>query len=343
MRITSSRSARRRGLLTLGVLTASSALLLTACGGSSSTAGSGSGGGGGKVGVSLITKDSTNPFFVAMQKGAKADAAKDGVDLTIAAGKQDGDEAGQVTAIENAVAKGQKGILITPNGPGVNSAIEAARKAGLFVIALDTPPDPPSTVDITFATDNFEAGKLIGAWAGKTLGGKPATIAMLDLFNDKIVSVDYNRDQGFLTGMGIDVKDAKKNGDEAKTGSYSGGSYTIVCNEPTGGAEDGGRTAMERCLAKNPAINVVYTINEPSANGAYAVKDGTIGATSQQYPLKMATLGMEAIAKFAKDGTKPTTSDGLDFFNTGVALVTDKPADGVTSITTDEGSKICWG
>ena len=367
MRITSSRSARRRGLLTLGVLTASSALLLTACGGSSSTAGSGSGGGD-KIGVSLITKDSTNPFFVAMQKGAKADAAKDGVDLTIAAGKEDGDEAGQVTAIENAVAKGQKGILITPNGPGVNSALEKARKAGLYVIALDTPPDPAETVDITFATDNFEAGKLIGEWAAKQLAGKPATIALLDLFNDKIVSVDYNRDQGFLTGMGIDVKDPKKNGDEAKTGTYSGGSYTIVCNEPAGGAEDGGRTAMERCLAKNPNINTVYTLNEPTANGAYAalkaagkekdqvivsvdggcagvksVKDGVIGATSQQYPLKMATLGMEAIAKFAKDGTKPSTSEGLDFFNTGVALVTDKPADGVESITTDEGSKICWG
>jgi len=364
MRITSSRSARRRGLLTLGVLTASSALLLTACGGSSSTAGSGSGGGGGKVGVSLITKDSTNPFFVAMQKGAKADAAKDGVDLTIAAGKQDGDEAGQVTAIENAVAKGQKGILITPNGPGVNSAIEKARKAGLFVIALDTPPDPPSTVDITFATDNFEAGKLIGAWAAKTLGGKPATIAMLDLFNDKIVSVDYNRDQGFLTGMGVDVKDAKKNGDEAKTGSYSGGSYTIVCNEPTGGAEDGGRTAMERCLAKNPDINTVYTLNEPTANGAYAalkaagkekgqvivsvdggcagvksVKDGVIGATSQQYPLKMAQLGIDAVKTIAGGGAKPSTSPGLDFFDTGVALVTDKPAAGNTDKPAkDDGS-----
>ena len=368
MRITNSPSARRRGLFTLGVLTASSALLLTACGGSSSTSGAGGGGGSDKIGVSLITKDSTNPFFVAMQKGAKADAAKDGVDLTIAAGKEDGDEAGQVTAIENAVAKGQKGILITPNGPGVNSAIEKARKAGLYVIALDTPPDPAETVDITFATDNFEAGKLIGQWAAKQLAGKPATIALLDLFNDKIVSVDYNRDQGFLTGMGIDVKDPKKNGDEAKTGTYSGGSYTIVCNEPAGGAEDGGRTAMERCLAKNPNINTVYTLNEPTANGAYAalkaagkeknqvivsvdggcagvksVKDGVIGATSQQYPLKMATLGMEAIAKFAKDGTKPSTSEGLDFYNTGVALVTDKPADGVTSITTDEGSKICWG
>lgn len=364
----------RRGLTTLGAVTAASALLLSACGSSGSgssgsgTAGSTSGGGGEKIGVSLITKDSTNPFFVAMQKGAQADAAKDGVDLTIASGKQDGDEQGQVDAIESAIVKGQKGILITPNGPGVNAAIKKARDAGLYVIALDTPPDPADTVDITFATDNFEAGKLIGQWAAVQLAGKPATIALLDLFNDKIVSVDYNRDQGFLTGMGIDVKDKKKNGDEAKTGSYSGGTYTIVCNEPAGGAEDGGRTAMERCLAKNPNINTVYTLNEPTANGAYAalkaagkekgpiivsidggcagvklVKDGTIGATSQQYPLKMATLGMAAIAKFAKDKTKPTTSQGLDFFNTGVALVTDKPATGVKSITSDAATKICWG
>ena len=44
------------------------------------------------VGVSLITKDSTNPFFVAMQKGAKADAAKNNVKLTVASGKQEGDD-----------------------------------------------------------------------------------------------------------------------------------------------------------------------------------------------------------------------------------------------------------
>lgn len=362
------RTGRRR-LLTVGVATASAGLLLAACG-SSTDAGGGTsgGGGGGDVGVSLITKDSVNPFFIAMQKGAKADAEKDGVKLTVSSGKQDGDEPGQIQAIENAIAKGDKGILITPNGPGVNSAIKKARDAGLYVIALDTPPDPADTVDITFATDNFKAGELIGQWAAKQLGGKPATIALLDLFNDKIVSVDYNRDQGFLTGMGIPTNDKKKNGDEAKTGSYSGGSYTIVCNEPAGGAEDGGRTAMERCLAKNPNINTVYTLNEPTANGAYAalkaagkekgqiivsvdggcagvksVKDGTIGATSQQYPLKMATLGMKAIADYAKNQTKPTTTEGLDFFDTGVELVTDKPVDGVKSITTDEGLKVCWG
>ncbi|MGQ7297543.1 substrate-binding domain-containing protein [Quadrisphaera sp. KR29] len=367
-----SHASRRTALRRSAVLAASlfAVTSLAACGGSDTSGGSAGaegGGGGDQVAVSLITKDSTNPFFVAMQEGAKAEAEKEGVDLTVGAGKEDGDEQGQVQLIENAIAAGQQGIIITPNGPGVNSAIEKAREAGLYVIALDTPPDPADTVDITFATDNFKAGQLIGEWAKGQLGGQPATIALLDLFNDKVVSVDYNRDQGFLTGMGIDTADKAKNGDEAPTGQYDGGDYTIVCNEPTGGAEDGGRTAMENCLTKNPDINVVYTINEPAATGAYnalqaagkddviivsvdggcdgvqSVADGVIGATSQQYPLKMAELGVKAIADYAKNGTEPTTSPGLDFYDTGVALVTDKPVDGVESITSADGADVCWG
>src|SRR5207344_1465064 len=100
----------------------------------------------------------------------------------------------------------------------------------------------------------FQAGTLIGKWAAGTLAGGDANIALLDLFNDKVASVDYNRDQGFLTGMGIDVKDKQKNGDEAPSGKYTGGkggSYTIVCNEPTQGATDDGKSAMETCLAKS--------------------------------------------------------------------------------------------
>jgi ABC-type sugar transport system substrate-binding protein len=327
----------------------------------------GGGSGGKSVSVALITKNSTNPFFVTMQDGARKAATAEGVKLTVAAGKADGDEAGQVQAIEDAIARGDAGILITPNGPGVNPAIKKARDAGLYVIALDTPPDPANTVDITFATDNFKAGELIGKWTAATLAGKPATIALLDLFNDKIVSVDYNRDQGFLAGMGIDTKDKKRNGDEEKSGKYSGGTYTIVCNEPTNGAEDGGRTAMERCLTKNPSVNVVYTINEPSAVGAQKalkaanvqgalvvsvdggcdgvkqVKDGLINATSQQYPVKMAELGVKAIKAIATGGQKPQVTQGLDFYDTGVALVTDKSATGVESIDTTKGTDLCWG
>lgn len=326
------------------------------------------GGSDGEIGVTLITKTADNPFFVSMQQSAEEAAAQNGVKLTVAAGKEDGDEQTQVQAIENAISSGQKGILITPNGPGVNEAITKARDAGIYVIALDTVPDPADIVDITFATDNFQAGQLIGKWAAGTKNGEKAVIAMLDLFDDKVVTVDVARDTGFLDGMGIAVPDPKVNGSEAATGSYSGGEYEVVCHEATQGAEDGGRAAMENCLSKNPDINLVYTINEPAANGAYAalqavgkeqgvtivsvdggcagvqsVKDGIIGATSQQYPGKMASEGIAAIVKYAQTGEAPQTSEGLDFFNTGVKLVTDKPVDGVESITADEGLQSCWG
>lgn len=344
------------------------ALTLSACSDDGDSAGSGASGDGDAVGVSLIVKTTTNPFFVAMQDGAKAAADEHGVELTLAAGKEDGDEDTQIQAIENAIAKGDKGILITPNGPSVVDALGKARDAGLFVIALDTPPDPADAVDITFATDNRLAGQLIGEWTAASLGGEPATIALLDLFDDKVVSVDVDRNQGFLEGMGIDVADPAANGDEAATGSYSGGDYEIVGNEATQGAEDGGRSAMENLLSKNPDINVVYTINEPAAYGAYQalqaagvqddvllvsvdggcagvenITSGIIDATSQQYPVKMAELGVEAIAQLASGGEEPQTSEGLDFFNTGVELVTDTPVDGVESIDSAEATEICWG
>ena len=113
------------------------------------------------------------------------------------------------------------------------------------MIALDTL-NPPDVVDITFATDN--SWRADRAWAASEMNGQKATIAMLDLFNDKVATVDYNRDQGFLTGMGIDTADKTKNGDEA-SGKYTGGQggdYEIVCNELTQGAQDGGKTLETR-------------------------------------------------------------------------------------------------
>ena len=353
-------------------LAAAASLVLSACGADSAEpGGTASGGGGEELAVTLITKTATNPFFISMQKGAEEAGKANNVDITTAAGKEDGDEATQIQAIEAAIARGDDGILITPATDGVNPAMQQARDAGIYVIALDTPPNPPDTVDITFATDNFKAGELIGKWAAGTLGGKKANIAMLDLFNDKIASVDYNRDQGFLTGMGIDTKDKQKNGDEDPTGKYTGGQggdYEIFCNEPTNGAQDQGRTAMETCLNKTKDINLVYTINEPAGVGASeaiadaglkdviivsvdggctpgieAVESGVIGATSQQYPTKMAQLGVEAIAKFKATGEKPAVTPGLEFFDTGVALVTDKPVDGVESIDVAAAKDICWG
>ncbi len=314
------------------------------------------------VGACLITKTDTNPFFVKMKEGATAKAEELGIDLKSFAGKVDGDHETQVQAIETCIADGAKGILIAASDTSsIVPAVQQAREAGLVVIALDTPLNPIDAADATFATDNFLAGELIGKWAAAQLGdaAADAKIAMLDLAVSQ-PTVGVLRDQGFLTGFGIDVMDPNKWGDEEDP--------RIVGNDVTQGNEEGGRRAMESLLASDPMINVVYTINEPAAAGAYEalkaigrendvlivsvdggcpgiqnVADGVIGATSQQYPLKMASLGIEAIAKWAEDGTKPEPTEGKDFFDTGVALVTDKPAEGVESISVAEGTDLCWG
>ncbi|MEO9459874.1 MAG: sugar ABC transporter substrate-binding protein [Lentilitoribacter sp.] len=310
----------------------------------------------------LITKTDTNPFFVKMKEGATAKAEELGITLKSFAGKVDGDHETQVAAIETCIADGAKGILLTASDTSsIVSSVEQARDAGLVVIALDTPLEPIDSADATFATDNFLAGELIGKWAAASLGdaAKDAKIAMLDLAVSQ-PSVGVLRDQGFLQGFGIDLGDPNKWGDETDP--------RIVGNDVTAGNEEGGRKAMENLLAKDQDINVVYTINEPAAAGAYEalkaigrendvlivsvdggcpgvdnIADGVIGATSQQYPLLMASLGIEAIAAWAKDGTKPAPTPGKDFFDTGVALVTDKPADGVESISVEEGKNLCWG
>lgn len=312
--------------------------------------------------VGLITKTNTNPFFVKMKEGADAKARELGMELRAFAGRYDGDNESQVQAIENLVASGAKGILITPSDTrGIVPSIRRAREAGVLVIALDTPTDPPDAVDAIFATDNFKAGELIGQWAKTVLGADAARakIALLDLSPEE-VSVDRLRDQGFLKGFGVDIKDPDDIGDEDDP--------RIVGHDVTAGSEEGGRTAMENLLQKDPGVNLVYTINEPAAAGAYEalkaagrendvlivsvdggcpgvanIRDGVIGATSMQFPLLMAALGVEAVAEFAKTGAKPAVTPGLDFFNTGVELITDRPVEGMESLTSEEGLEKCWG
>ncbi|WP_329302637.1 sugar ABC transporter substrate-binding protein [Streptomyces sp. NBC_00659] len=328
-------------LLRAAAVTGVAALTLAACGSGSGSTSSGSG----SVKVGLITKTDTNPFFVKMKEGAEKAAKENGAQLSTAAGKFDGDNAGQVTAIENMVASGVKGILITPSdSKAIVPAIQKARAKGVLVIALDTPTDPQNAVDALFATDNLKAGELIGEYAKAAMKGKTAKIATLDLAPG--VSVGVQRHNGFLTGFGIGEKNP-----------------AVVCSQDTGGDQAKGQTAMENCLQKAPGINVVYTINEPAALGAYtalkakgrekdvlivsvdggctgtqAVKDGKIAATSQQYPLKMAAEGVKAVVTYAKDGKKAS-----GYTDTGVTLITDKAQDGATSKDTGYGLENCWG
>ncbi len=322
------------------------ALTATACGKGA--------GGSGQIEVGLITKTDTNPYFVKMKQGAQKAADQAGVKLVTAAGKFDGDNASQVTAIENMVAEGVKGIMITASDTkAIVPAIAKARAKGVEVFALDTPTEPQSAVDALFATNNFTAGTLIGKYAKAVEGDKPVKIAMIDL--NPGVSVGTLRHNGFLSGYGA----AQATQDMTQDVTAP----NVVCAQAAQGDQAKAQTAMETCLQKDPDINLVYTINEPSALGAYtaletagrkndalivsidggctgvqAVKDGKIAATAQQYPLKMAGEGVRAIVDYAKTGKKTT-----GFTDTGVNLVTARPQAGLDSKDVQYGLDNCWG
>jgi fructose transport system substrate-binding protein len=299
-----------------------------------------------KIKVGLITKDATNPFFVKMRAGATQAAKKLGASLSYAAGKSSSDNASQIAAIENMTTAGVKGILITvADGKAENAAIAKARKRGVIVIALDTPTVPPSATNALYATNNFNAGVLIGKYARAATKGKKVTIGMIDEHVGS--SVGALRHNGFLKGFGI-----KNNNPQ------------IACVGNGEGQVAPSQTAMENCLQKNPNINVVYTINEPSAAGAWTalksagkskanttivsvdggcagvrnVKADVIDATSQQYPLLMASRGVAAVVKYAKTGKKPR-----GYTDTGVNLIAKKPLAGVKSKSVKYGLANCWG
>ena len=304
--------------------------------------------------IGLITKTEGNPFFVKMREGAQAAARENGVRLLTAAGRNDADNAGQVTALENMMAAGARVILITVNdSKAIVPAIRKARARGVLVIALDSPTDPMSATDGLFATDNYRAGILIGRYARAALGSRRARIATLDLFPGHPVGAQ--RHNGFLKGFGLPAPDRSHND--------LGRPPEVVCMADSYGSQTKGQTGMESCLQRDPGIDVVYTINEPTAAGAYkalvaagkekgvvivsvdggcqGIRDiaaGHIAATAQQYPLKMAALGVEAGAAFIKSGKKPS-----GYTDTGVNLIAARPMPGVDSKDVQAGMSQCFG
>lgn len=311
--------------------------------------------------IGLVTKTDANPFFVTMRDAASRRADESGVELRAMAGRYDGDWETQVGAVESLVAGGAAGILITPSDPAaLADTVREAREAGVLVIALDTPFDPPASVDGTFATDNFRAGELIGLWARARTDVSVPEVRIVTLDGSEAqITVDVSRSQGFLSGFGIDIADPTTMWDEDDP--------RIVGRGVTMGTAAGGRAAMENLIRENPEVNVVYTVNEPAAAGAFSaledagkeddvlivsvdgscegvsrVAAGQIDATSMQYPHKMAVLGVDAIVEYSKTGRMPQNTLGLDFHDTGVKLVTQHPTPAVPSITAEQALNECW-
>lgn len=327
------------------VALAASVMSLAACSSTKSGGQSDASSKSGKVTIGLVTKTNSNPYFVKLRESAQAEASKHGAKLVALAGKFDGDNQGQVDAINNLVAQKVQGILITPSSSkGVLGAIAAARAKGILVIALDTATDPADAVDATYATDNKAAGVAQGKYVHAALGSSSPNVLLLD--GTPGSTVDDLRHNGFLEGFGL-----------------QNGSPQIKGTAVTNGDQTKAQTAMENLLQRDPGVNAVYTINEPAAAGAAQalsrhggaahvvigsidgsctgvrnVQKGLFAATVMQFPKKMAEMGVDAVVEYAKNKTKPS-----GFINTGSQLITDKPMPGVDSKDTTWGLQNCWG
>lgn len=301
------------------------------------------------VTIGLITKQEANPYWVTMREVAETTARDENVELLTATGTSDVDVDAQIAALREMTAQGADGILIAPtDSRALVPAIEEAREAGVTVIAVDTPTDPESAVDAVFATDNYEAGRLVGDYAGAKVGELDLTprIAILDLAPG--IASGEQRRAGFLAGFGIEEGDPQ-----------------IVGSIDTEGDQAQGEEAMRELLSQDPEINVVYAVNEPAALGAVAaldeagvgqddvvlvtvdggceaiknaVRPGDIDATAQQFPENMAREGVTALAEHARGGPAPN-----GFLDTGIVLITGNPAPGVEARDVAFGVRNCWG
>lgn len=293
--------------------------------------------------IGYLVKTLTNPYFVAMQPVAQAEAKKLGVQLIYEAGKYDGDTATQISQIQDLVTRGAKAIVLIPSvSAAVVPTVKQAEAKGVTVIALDTATDPQSATTAFYATDNYEAGVLNGLWARKAMSGVTPKIALLE--GTPGSEVNNDRMGGFLAGFGLNSR------------------QYVVGDQITNGDQGKGQTAMENILTAHPDVNLVWAINEPAALGAAtaikargltnkikvvamdgscrgirAVRDGVISTDVMQFPAEMAKLGVDNAVLAAQGKKIPALID------TGEVLVTTTPQPYVPSSPVSFGLSHCWG
>jgi ABC-type sugar transport system substrate-binding protein len=318
------------------VVGAATALTLTAagCGGSDGTTSTASANPGtsssslststeaGAVKVAFITKFPV-AFFTAMQDSAKAYAAKNsGVDISYFSCKTPADVACQTAQIEDAVTKGFQAIVITPMGPEVIPAMDAAASKGVKVVLVDNNLDAFTKKTAVAATDNVKGGEAAGAYLKSVLKS-----------GDTI---------GLMEGVrGVPALDARIKG--VKAALQGTGVKVIIGGAETKCDAATGATVAEDLLTRQPHLTAIYSACDDPAiaaakvakqqgkkilvmgydglpDAAKAIEAGDMRATIAQFPGKMAALGVEAAVQAAQGKTVES------FIDTGTQLVTKENA-----------------
>jgi ribose transport system substrate-binding protein len=195
------------------------------------------------IGISLGSMG--NPFFVALAKGAEAEAKKINPNVKVNAVGYDYDLNKQFNQIDNFIAAGVDMILLNPGDPNaIEPAIKRAQAAGILVVAVDT---AAKGADITVTTDNTQAGEIACQYIVDKLGGKGDVIIQ----NGPQVSAVIDRVNGCKKVLGA-----------------ASGIKVLSSDQDGKGSREGGLAVMQGQLTRYPKVDAVFTINDPQAIGS---------------------------------------------------------------------------
>jgi ribose transport system substrate-binding protein len=195
------------------------------------------------IGISLGSLG--NPYFVALAKGAEAEAKKTNPDVKVTTVGFDYDLNKQFTQIDNFIAAGVDMILLNPGDPNaIEPAIKRAQAAGILVVAVDA---AAKGADLTVTTDNVQAGRLSCQFIVDKLKGKGDVI----IENGPQVTAVTDRVKGckeaFAKAPGLKVLSADQDGK---------------------GSRDGAFAVMQGYLTRFPKVDAVFAINDPQGIGS---------------------------------------------------------------------------
>ena len=252
------------------------------------------------VGVSLAQDD--NPFYIAMLRGIRARAQELGWDVATVSANED--KLKQINGVQDLVARGVKGILISPiDAVGVNAAYDAAAAAKIPIVSVARSSNSPNQT-IHVAMDEKQVGRDIAEWTAKKLNGK-GKVALL--MGPSGAPTFRNLGDGYAEVMA----------------KYPDINIVFRADGPL--TRERGVKQAEDALVANPDLAAIYTANDDVALGATqavnaagrkgktlvsgmngvppalrAVKEGDLAMTVELNPVEWGRLGVDVLNTYLK-------------------------------------------